>query len=80
MLRHYCIKPKVASLPVQIEEVKSCLQGWQSMGDPCRVQLFGACNLPWLDRTFQLAPPAGLNTGERAHHPSEGGPSLKHAY
>eukprot|EP00891_Asterochloris_glomerata_P009476 jgi/Astpho2/9476/Aster-01729 len=37
--------------------------GWLSMGENCCVQLFGACNLAWLDRTFQLAPSAGLNTG-----------------
>ena len=39
-----------------------CLQRWRTLG-PEKVALFAACNLPWLDFKFELAPKAGLNTG-----------------
>lgn len=38
-------------------------QGWQQHRG-AEVQLFAACNLPYLDLTYNLAPRAGLNTGE----------------
>ncbi|KAK9805531.1 hypothetical protein WJX72_003548 [[Myrmecia] bisecta] len=44
-----------------VEEV-SRAQGWRGLGAD-RVQLFAACNLPFLDLHFKIAPEAGLNTG-----------------
>ena len=36
--------------------------GWQRLPGS-EVQLWAACNLPWLDMNFNLAPEAGLHTG-----------------
>ncbi len=37
-------------------------QSWRTLG-PEKVALFAACNLPWLDFRFELAPKAGFDTG-----------------
>lgn len=37
-------------------------QGWEEVNGEA-LQLFAACNLPWLDTSFNLAPKADLNSG-----------------
>ena len=38
------------------------MQGWEEV-DGRALQVCAACNLAWLDTTFQLAPEAGLDSG-----------------
>lgn len=38
------------------------LQGWEDVSSS-ELQICAACNLPWLDTTFKLAPQAQLNSG-----------------
>ena len=38
------------------------MQGWEEL-DGRALQVCAACNLAWLDTTFQLAPEAGLESG-----------------
>ena len=38
------------------------MQGWKEL-DGRALQVCAACNLAWLDTTFQLAPEAGLESG-----------------
>ena len=38
------------------------LQGWEDVSSD-NLQICAACNLPWLDTTFRLAPEAQLNSG-----------------
>ena len=43
-------------------------QGWRKLEEET-LQLFAACNLPFLDMTYNLAPRAGLHTGAAAASP-----------
>ncbi len=38
------------------------VQGWENI-DGAALQLCAACNLPWLDTSFQLAPDAEMDSG-----------------
>lgn len=38
------------------------MQGWEEV-DGRALQVCAACNLAWLDTSFQLAPEAGLESG-----------------
>ena len=38
------------------------VQGWENI-DGAALQLCAACNLPWLDTSFQLAPDAKMDSG-----------------
>lgn len=42
------------------------MQGWEEV-DGTALQVCAACNLAWLDTTFQLAPEAGLESGNSPH-------------
>ncbi len=52
-------------------------QSWRTLG-PEKVALFAACNLPWLDFRFELAPKAGFDTG--AEHVWPLSPSRAYAH
>ena len=43
------------------------MQGWEEV-DGTALQVCAACNLAWLDTTFQLAPEAGLESGNRLEY------------
>ncbi|KAL3160513.1 hypothetical protein ABBQ32_010818 [Trebouxia sp. C0010 RCD-2024] len=49
-------QPPSASWPTQLPN------GWEEI-DGRELQVCAACNLPWLDTTFQLAPEASLDSG-----------------
>ena len=40
------------------------MQGWEEV-DGRQLQVCAACNLPWLDTSFKLAPEADLDSGKR---------------
>ena len=42
------------------------MQGWEEV-DGRSLQVCAACNLAWLDTTFQLAPEASLDSGNILH-------------
>ena len=39
------------------------VQGWEEINGK-ELQVCAACNLPWLDTSFQLAPEADLDSGQ----------------
>ena len=41
------------------------LQGWEEVKGEA-LQICAACNLPWLDTSFQLAPQAEMDSGQSA--------------
>ena len=42
------------------------VQGWEEVNGEA-LQICAACNLPWLDTSFQLAPGAQMDSGQFLH-------------